>query len=114
MVLQQLTDKLMGLIRPKKNAASTPLTCQALVYEGGNGVGGIVPMAAEDLQQAGGSHFSRLGESRPMEANDRPQAKVGDTELHEGSNGEQASVWSQLEVGGTYQRQLDLIRQVAV
>ena len=49
-----------------------------------------------------------------MEAEDRPQVKVGDTELHEDSNEEHAAVWSQLEVGDTYQRQLDHLRRVAV
>ncbi len=49
-----------------------------------------------------------------MEATNRPQTKVGNTEFREGSNEEQAVVWSQLEVGDIYQRQLDQLRQVAV
>ena len=53
-------------------------------------------------------------EMKPVEAAGSPQTKAGGTELYDGVNDDHVAVWSQLEVGDTYQRQLDQIRQLAV
>ena len=52
-------------------------------------------------------------EVKPMVAAESPRAGAGEMELCHGGN-EQGEVWSQLEVGDTYQHQLDDIRHLAV
>ncbi|MBI2478311.1 MAG: hypothetical protein HYV60_06620 [Planctomycetia bacterium] len=52
-------------------------------------------------------------EVKPMVAAESPRTGAGEMDFcHRGN--EQNEVWSQLEVGDTYQRQLDDIRQLAV